>query len=181
MKRITFELSTASIDKAIKELEAYKNDFANKVERVRQMVAERIQWSAQKGFSTAMLGDTYARLVNGKYQDEEPIIGSSVQVSVDHSNNLSVVWVDGEEAIFIEFGAGVYHNGVAGDSPHPWGIENGYGIGTYGKGYGTKMAWGYREGTDIVLTHGTPAAMPMYNGAEEALRALDDIVKEVFG
>ena len=39
----------------------------------------------------------------------------------------------------------------------------------------------YKRGKDIILTYGTPAAMPMYRGAEEAIRALDEIVREVFG
>lgn len=181
MKRITFELSTASIDRAIRELEAYKNEFAQKVSRVRQMVAERIAWSAKQGFSTAMVSDTFGRIVNKKFQDESPIVGYSVEVHVENGDSISVVWTEGEQAIFIEFGAGVYHNGAPGDSPHPWGLENGFGIGTYGKGQGVKESWGYYEGSDVVLTRGTPAAMPMYNGAEEAIRALDDIVKEVFG
>lgn len=181
MKRITFELSVSSIDKAIAELEAYKNDFANKVERVRKMVAERIAWSAETGFKNAIAEDRVFRKVGTEKIEEGPLYGSDVEVGVTEDGNLSVVWANGENAVFIEFGAGVYHNGAPGDSPHPWGLELGYGIGTYGKGNGVKNAWNYNDGSGTVLTRGTPAAMPMYNGAEEAIRALDDIVKEVFG
>lgn len=172
MKRITFELSTASIDKAIKELEAYKSDFANKVERVRQMVAERIGWSASLGFRTALVSD----VIKGQPPTND------VQVTVEHNGDVSFVFADGTQAVFIEYGAGVYNNGAVGSSPHPWGAEKGYLIGEYGLGLGRRRAWGYREADgSITITHGTPAAMPMYNGVEEALRALDDIVKEVFG
>lgn len=181
-KTIRFALDVASIDNAIRELERYRDDFKAKCEQLRQKIAERIMWSAQQGFNAAMVSDTYMQIDGKAKQSISPKMGGQVEVTVEHGDAMSVVIADGEDAIFIEFGAGVYYNGAAGDSPHPWGLEHGFGIGTYGQGKGVRDAWGYKdENGAIILTHGTPAAMPMYRGTEEAIRALDDIVREVFG
>lgn len=168
-KVISFSLNAASIDRAILEIEAYQDDFEQKCALLRQKVAERIRWSAERGFSNALVSD----IIIGDY---EPV--NDVQVSVTNEGNVSVVIASGNEAVFIEYGAGVYYNGNPGDSPHPWGLQQGYVIGAYGKGKGVRNAWNIDKAT---VTHGTPAAMPMYRGAEEAIRAIDEIVREVFG
>lgn len=172
MKTISFSLDAASIDRAIRELHAWREGIKEKCVTLRKRIAEEIRWSAEEGFKTAVVDD----IILG-YQEQ-----NDVQVRVEHDDTVSVVIADGSQAVFIEFGAGVYHNGVPGDSPHPWGIENGFAIGTYGKGKGVRNVWGYKnEHGSINLTHGTPAAMPMYNGCEQAIRKLDELAREVFG
>lgn len=172
VKTISFTLSPSSIGKAIKELQEYRMDFQRKCEKLRQLVAERIQWSASEGFSSAMVSD----VVEGN-----PSTTNDVSVTVEERGNVSVVIANGSQAVFIEFGAGVYHNGAVGTSPHPWGAEMGYLIGTYGKGKGQYDVWSYYDNGSRVYTMGTPAAMPMYNGLQEAIASLDGIVREVFG
>lgn len=168
VKTISFTLSPSSIGKAIKELQEYRMDFQRKCEKLRQLVGSRIAWSASHGFSTALVSD----VVFG------PGTANDVQVRVEDSGNTTVVIAEGSQAIFIEFGAGVYNNGPVGTSPHPWGT---YTIGSYGKGNGAKNAWGYYSDGGITVTHGTPAAMPMYRGLQDAISVLDDLVREVFG
>lgn len=171
MRTITFDvLDPASIDNAISELEAYTRWFTERCEILRQRVAERIGWNARQGFLTARGNDI---IVN----EESFVVDNTVTVTVTHNGTVSVVLASGPEAVFIEFGAGVFYNGAPGDSPHPWGIENGYTIGSYGKHKGVRNAWNIAKG---VVTRGTPADMPMYRGAEEAIRALDVIVRDVF-
>lgn len=173
-KTITFSLNPKSIDNAIKELERFKTDFAKKCVEFRRRVGERIQWSAANGFKAAIVSD----VISGP----EPV--NDVSVEINHGDDVTVVFTNGSQAVFIEFGAGVYYNGSPGDSPHPWGLEFGYGIGTYGHHRGTQdlwVYWGDSEHTQKAWTHGTPAAMPMYRGVEEAVRALDEIAREVFG
>ena len=172
-KTISFTLDASSINKAIKELKKYSDDFEQKVIRLRQLIGERIAWSASRGFSTALAAD----VVMGT---PEPV---QVEVTVCHPfRNLTCVIAEGDQAVFIEFGAGVYNNGAAGSSPHPWGPENGYLIGTYGKGKGKRKTWGYyKRDQEVVVTHGTPAAMPMFRGVQDAMRVFDSLVQEVFG
>jgi hypothetical protein len=49
----------------------------------------------------------------------------------------------------------------------------GFTIGSYGKGRGKGRAWGYYgDGGELIITHGTPAQMPLY-------RAFRDVIDEV--
>ena len=87
---------------------------------------------------------------------------------------------EGKAVAFIEFGAGVYHNpGEPYPNPRPNGIV---GIGEYGKGYGKRQAWGFRDETgELVVTRGNPAAMPMWYASEEMRNAIKEKFVEVFG
>lgn len=106
---------------------------------------------------------------------------ADVDVTVTDKDNVSIIIANGEDAIWVEFGAGVYHNGSAGGSPHPKGSSLGFTIGGYGKGMGKKSVWGYYEDGDLRLTHGTPAVMPMYNAVKTVCDNISAIAREVFG
>lgn len=168
---ISVELSESGIDSAINKLGNYKQEFIKKVELFRERVAERLKEEAQRGFNGAVVDD----LVNGTQEIAQ------VNVSVNHGVNVSVVIANGEDAVWIEFGAGVYHNGTPGSSPHPRGAELGMIIGGYGKGNGKKRIWGYYEDGELKITHGTPARMPMSLAMNTVLNDIHSIAKEVFG
>lgn len=176
---ITFSLDADSINRAINELRTFTTDFQRRCRELRRRIAERIQWNAQTGFSNAIADDTFLEINGNKEKARIEARESSVQVQVNHEDDVTIIFADGDEAIFIEYGAGVYHNGNPGDSPHPWGLQQGFVIGGYGEN-GVKNVWGYRDGQSVILTHGTPAAMPLYHGAEEAIRAIGEIIQEVF-
>ena len=171
-KVIRFGLSVREIDKAIKELEQYKRDLVAKTELLREKVAERIESLAASGFSVAIVDDLT--------QDSGGVRKAQVETSVDERGDVSVVIAKGEDAIWVEFGAGVYHNGSAGSSPHPKGSELGFTIGGYGKGMGKKQVWGFYEDGELRLTHGTPAVMPMYNAMKTVCDEIANIAREVF-
>ena len=179
-KTISFTLDSKSMANAMNAFRQFKQDFAAKCVQVRKLVAERIRWSAEEGFRTAIADDVFGKIEDRKIVPA-PLPPNDVTVTVQHGDEVSVVIAEGEQAVFIEYGAGVYHNGSPGDSPHPWGIQQGYGIGTYGQGKGVRNTWGYKKNGEVFLTHGTPAAIPMYRGAEEAIRAIGEIISEVFG
>lgn len=172
MKTIRFTLDSHSITQAIREVEQYKREFQENCERLRRLIGERIAWSAAHGFNSALAADVV-------FGTPDP---ATVQVSVEDRDDVTVVFADGEQAVFIEYGAGVYNNGAVGSSPHPWGAERGFLIGEYGDGKGRRNAWGYRNSSgEVVVTHGTPAAMPMYHGMNDAINVIADLVREVFG
>lgn len=170
MKVIDIELTPESLDRASKILTGYIGWFKIKCRQLRDEVANRIAWSAQTGFITAMGND----IIVGSWPRSE------VSVEVTSGDKMTVVIASGEDAVFIEFGAGVYHNGTVYASPHPWGDDFGYAIGMYppAPSKGVRNAWNIKKG---VVTRGTPAEMPMYRGLTEALREMDDIVRKVFG
>lgn len=166
-------LSASSIEKLIQDLETYSRTLDDKAQRLRELIGERIAWSASEGFSSALTSDVFTGA-------EPP--ASDVQVTVTEEGNVTVVIASGEDAVFIEFGAGVFYNSSVGTSPHPYGEQNGFTIGEYGKGQGKRNVWALPGSTKDapILTHGTPAAMPMYHGVQDALAVIVDLAKEVF-
>lgn len=170
-KVISFTLDPNEIERAIRELEKYKQEFQTKVDNYRKRLAEEIAGNASLNFGSAVIDD---RVRGGTRRPE-------VTVDVNERGDISVVVANGEDAIWCEFGAGVYHNGSVGSSPHPYGSELGLTIGSYGKGRGKSKAWGYYDDGELVITRGTPASMPMYNAAQEVTKRAIAIAREVFG
>ena len=171
-KVIRINLSEKDIDRAIKELEQYKVEIIRKTELLRKKIAERIGALAQSGFNGAIVDDLTG--------ENSGVKKAEVQVSIDERENVSVVIAAGEDAVWVEFGAGVYYNGSAGGSPHPKGSELGFTIGGYGKGMGKRQTWGFYEDGELYLTHGVPATMPMYNAMKTTCDEIVAIAKEVF-
>lgn len=161
-KVIKVSLNTESINQAIKELEAYKT-------WVNQKAKELTEKLAMIGAKEASIrfGSAYYTGDNDAYVTVEPI------------PNGWEIRADGESVCFIEFGAGVYYNGEEPyPNPRPSGVV---GIGQYGKGKGKQNTWGYYDDSDqLVLTHGTPAAMPMYHASKEMRQEILKIAREVF-
>ena len=170
-KVISFGLSTSEINRAMKELADYKQEILQKTELLREKVAERLADEAKNGFSGAVVDD----LTRGGQRFAQ------VDVSVDNRGSVTVVVASGEDAVWVEFGAGVYHNGSPGSSPHPHGAELGMTIGGFGKGNGKKEVWGFYEEGELKLTRGTPARMPMALAVTTVCNDIQAIAKEVFG
>lgn len=181
-KTITIDVfNPSSIDAAIRELREYSKRVERKTDELRRRVAELIQAQAQAVFNTAVADDTFKIVVRGgEDTPENPRIGS-VDVTIEDNGNVTLIIAHGEDAVFMEFGAGVYHNGSVGSSPNPWGADLGFTIGSYGKGNGRKEVWGFRGADgEIHLTHGAPASMPLYRAVQSVSRDIVRIAREVF-
>lgn len=173
MKKIEIDVfSSESIENAIKQLDSYAKEIERKTELLRIKVAERIATEVEIGFRMATTSD----MVKGSPPPND------TSVYVRNEGNTSVIVANGTQIMWIEFGAGVYHNGSVGSSPHPKGSELGMVIGGYGKGRGKRRVWGYveSEGDELKLTRGTPAQMPMLKAVNTVLNEIPDIAKEVF-
>lgn len=160
---ITMGLSSKSIGQAIRELKSFRDSLEVKTKVFLEELAHIGVKEASVRFTTAIYDG-----VNDSSVTLKPIDGGYCIVA------------EGKAVAFIEFGAGVYHNpGEPYPNPRPDGIV---GIGEYGKGYGKRQAWGFRnEDGELVITHGTPAAMPMWYASEEMRNAIAKKFKEVFG
>ena len=169
MKKISMSLTLDSVRNARIEVERYRDDLARKTELLRQKIGMAIAWTAASGFSGAIVDD----LITGEKRY------AKVDVLVNEEGDTTVILANGADAVFVEFGAGVHHNGSVGSSPHPKGAELGFTIGSYGTN-GGKEVWGFYEGGQLMLTHGTPASMPMYRGVREACDHIAEIAREVF-
>lgn len=172
MKTIKVPFTVAGLDEAIKQIDAYKQSLALKCQELATRIAQVITWSAQNGFNTALAED----LIHEEGRT------ANVTVDAEADGSLIVVIARGKDAVFVEFGAGVYNNGTVGSSPNPNGEKLGFTIGSFSSHAPDKKAWGFRETEDgpLHLTHGTPAAMPMYRGVQEAKQMMLQLAREVF-
>ena len=163
MPEIKIELTNESIGNAIKEVRKYQKWVSAKEAELRSRLAAVGLHAASIKFGNAMYVGT-----------------NDVTVRVDNTGSVAVIYAEGSAVAFIEFGAGVYHNP---GEPYPDARPSGVvGIGEYGKGYGKRPAWGFRnEDGEVVITRGNPAAMPMWYASEEMQRAILQKFKEVFG
>ena len=162
----------ASIDRAVNEIREYSRWVQRKTDELRERIAYFIAKDASAVFNTAVVDDLIG---------EGSVTGSVNVVVENQGDNITVVIANGEDAVFMEFGAGVYYNGAVGSSPNPLGTALGFTIGSYGKGNGRKEVWGYRgEDGEIHLTHGAPASMPLYRAVQSVSRDIVRIAREVF-
>lgn len=113
---------------------------------------------------------------------------AKVKIEERDGRTAAVVAV-GASVLFIEFGTGVTY-----PDNHPEAAQNGMVRGAYGKGRGKQRTWGYygdpgtngvektnhKTGNTVVLTHGNPANMSMYDTVKELSDRLPAMVKEVF-
>ena len=171
-RTITIDIfNPASIDAAVKDIRDYADWVKRKTDELRERVAYFIAKDASAVFNTAVADDLIG---------EGAVIGS-VNVVVEDNGNMTLVIANGEDAVFMEFGAGVYYNGGVGSSPNPLGAVLGYTIGSYGKGNGAKSVWGFKgEDGTLHLTHGVPASMPLYRALQSVVNDIEQIAREVF-
>lgn len=169
-KVIKMDLSERSINAAIREIEEYKQTLLFKT---RELLDE--------------LGRIGLKVINGSMTN---VIGTSnpnhfayVKVNASGNNMRATIILQGRDIMFIEYGAGIHYNGAVGTSPNPNGQKFGYTIGSYGKGRGAEDSWTYydEEKGGFRRSHGTKAAMPMYNAETEIRKQVDAIAKKVFG
>jgi hypothetical protein len=90
-----------------------------------------------------------------------------VGLEVDSSGNIhtAIISLEGEDALFIEFGAGIHYNGS--DPPHA--AEFGYGVGTYNPASDNAWnpdGWWYWTGTERKHSYGTEGTYPVFHAAE---------------
>lgn len=172
MKTVKVPLSQRGIDTLLREIESYTVWLKERS----QVLLDRL---AQAGFEVAS-----ARFAKAVYDGT-----NDASVSLEtRSEGVRAVVAVGASVLFIEFGTGVTY-----PDNHPQAAELGMKRGEYGQGHGKQSSWGYygdpgtngvvkmkKDGSTVVITHGNPANMPMYETVKELEVMLPDLVKEVF-
>lgn len=161
MRRISVPMTHEGLQKAIKDVKAYKKWIQEK----EKLLCYKLALIGAQEASVRFAGAVYDGV-------------NDSDISVDEIENGYRITAKGKAVCFIEFGAGVYHNpSEPYPNPRPEGIV---GIGEYGKGNGKRQGWFFNMDGETVFTRGTPAAMPMYYASEEIKDAVAEIAKEVF-
>ena len=172
MKKVAITLSGRDIDHLIREVEDWKNWLLDRTTIFLGRLAQEGMEIASAKFEQAVYDGT-----------------NDVSVTVEpRGNNVRAVVATGKATLFIEFGTGVTY-----PDNHPEAGELGMKRGEYGQGHGKQQSWGYygepgtngllkekKNGGFVVITHGNPANMPMYETVKELQDRLTDIAKEVF-
>lgn len=172
MKTVKVSLSQRGIDTLLREIESYTVWLKERS----QVLLDRL---AQAGFEVAS-----ARFAKAAYDGT-----NDASVSMEtRSEGVRAVVAVGASVLFIEFGTGVTY-----PDNHPQAAELGMKRGEYGQGHGKQSSWGYygdpgtngvvkmkKDGSTVVITHGNPANMPMYETVKELEAMFPDLVKEVF-
>lgn len=172
MKKITINLSdSGSLDKAISEIKSYRESLERKTkDLIDALLREGIVVANIRLAST--VGDSKDARVDSVYVD------SSGEVT------KALIFLDGKDALFIEFGAGIAYNTGA---QHPLASEFGYGPGTYpsehppNKGINPgRWIYGHTDDGKPLWSIGTGASMPIYGAAEHMRNVLIQKVSEIF-
>ena len=160
-----YQLTVHEIDELIKDVEERKRWLQRKTDQLAKRLAEIGAEQAQIGFDT----DAYMLIPKA----------STVTV-MSGGENRYIVRADGENVLFIEFGAG----NIGAD--HPEAAVNGMGPGTYpGQSHVPTPGWWWlpkevQEASGQETSIGNPPGMPMYNAVKYLEQELDRIVQEVF-
>lgn len=160
-----YQLTLREINELIKDVEERKRWMQRKTDELAKRLAEIGAEQAQIGFDS----DTFMLVQKA----------STVTV-VPGGEGRYIVRADGENVLFIEFGAGNIGAG------HPEAEVNGMGPGTYpGQSHVPTPGWWYlpkevQEATGRHKSFGNPPEMPMYNAVKYLEQELDRIVQEVF-
>lgn len=176
-KTITFNLSVASVENAIKELRAYKTDFEKKVD----LLAKRL---AEEG-----VRDAQVHIINLQAVDTGDLLNSMVSVR----KGYAYYWVQTatQQSAYVEFGTGTKGS----EHPYPYEFPNdlnltwkGFQYTDYNSGQHIFTRWDGKVGWVFVgddgkthFTEGMPARPYMHDTFIDLLNKVDRIAKEVFG
>lgn len=173
---INIVLTKKSIDEAISKLQEYQDWILQKTKQLAKELAN----VGIPVINANMEKASYTYDSDGIRSGSNTIHIAYVELNSTGTSTEATLIVQGEEIMFIEFGAGVYYNGTAGDSPHPNGKVNGMVIGSYGKGHGVRKVWGYYDNGKLILTHGVEAQMPVYKAEMKIVQKYLEVARRVF-
>lgn len=155
MKTIKIELDPGSVDKAIAELKDYRKDLQDRLKiLIGRLVQDGVDIARIQVLASQ--GDSKSAYVDYLVDSTGEIIKASI-------------FLQGKDALFIEFGAGIYYNN---GNAHPQAAEFGFGVGTYPSEHPPNRAinpgyWWYSdEDKNKHLSLGTEATMPIFHAGE---------------
>lgn len=180
MRTISISLSSRSVKRAMRELQAYQKELVAKCEIFVQRLAEHGIVVAQNnvgGFGSYIS----FTIETNKEQYGAKAILAATNTGVIHSEWIqadgSVSEADVSPVLMVEFGSGLLANNPRAD-------ELGYGTGTFpGQTHAEDPSgWWYMD-TDGEWHHsfGIAPDMPMYKAASWMISIIDTVAKEVFG
>ena len=161
MAKTTIRFKLDEIDKAIREVKAFKKIFLEKCNRLVQALTE-------EGAEIARLE---VRRLDAFYTGE---LLNSIEGYFSSKSNVGIIRADAYYAVYVEFGTGV----VGKQSPHPNPQGWQYDVNNHGD-----KGWVYYddESGEFRWTKGVESRPFMYNTARELEKECVKIAREIFG
>lgn len=164
-----------SLQRAIKQIEAYRDDLPRKCQEICRRLAEEGVKVADVAINSVPIGKTITLTtdINPSKMGCRAIMKMTGRETRTEDGRIFYT------ALGIEFGSGIYYNKTA----NPKSSEFGMGVGTFpGQTHAFEDKWYYLgDDGEWHASHGTQASMPMYKASVEMRKKIDSIVKEVFG
>ena len=170
MKYITVDiLDRDSVQNAVAELKAVKQEWERKAKQAEEAIAQELARLIEANLSAIPYSDDIKNIGSHQPVPGMPIYGVEVKGS-------SVV-VHDQEIAFIEFGAGIYHNGNGQQNPLASEVSFDTVIGSYGQGHGNEKYWFIGHN---LISCGTPAYMPIWLALNDIKDRVPTIVRGIF-
>ena len=163
-----------SLQQAIKQIEAYRDDLPRKCQEICRRLAEEGVRVADAAINSVPIGKTITLTtdINPSKMGCQAIMKMTGRETRTEDGRVFYT------ALAIEFGAGIYYN----SNTNPKSAEFGMGVGTFpGQTHAFQDGW-YYLGNDgnWHYSHGVQASMPMYKASVALRQKIDSIIKDVF-
>lgn len=170
MKTIHIDIGDPdSVKAAIAELKEVRAEWNRKANLLCETVAAMIADQVSANLSEIPYSDDLKDVSTHTPTPRFPMLG------VEARGNQ--VYIAGEEIVFVEFGAGIYHNSNGQQNPLAEKVQFETDIGSYGLGNGNKKYWFVAHN---LISCGTPAYMPIYRAIEAVKPQIPTIARQIF-
>lgn len=170
MKTIHIEiLDKESLERGIEELHEIKNEWQRKANICCEVIAAMLADEIDKNLHEITMTDDLKDV-----KTHQQVFRKDVNVAQAVGNR---VLIQGTAVVFVEFGAGIYHNSGGVNNPLSESVNFDTSIGSFGKGQGNKKYWFVAHN---LISCGTPAYMPIYNAIETIKPQIPTVVREIF-
>lgn len=178
-KKITIGLSAKEFREAARQIEQYKKELNQKIQKFCEVLLQYGQVTAVQYGDQSPLGSTLkftTEISSAAAGCKAMLIGIGQTKEPAGENDSSV-----NTLLLVEFGSGIHYNNGSGN---PKQGDFGMGVGTFpGQTHAFDPNGWYYKGDDDQWHHsyGVKATMPMYNAAMEMRQHIAEVAKEVFG
>lgn len=161
-----------SIKKAVIELKATKREWERKANLCAEMIAAQLADMIQANLDAIPYTDDVINVKTHQYERKSTPFFATAQGNM--------VYVGGEEVVFVEFGAGYTHNSNGSENKlaeefAKTGLETD--IGSYGKHQGLQPYWFFAHN---LISKGTPMYMPIYRAIIAIKPEVPTLMRQVF-
>lgn len=175
MKTIHIEaFDKESIERAKREIEAVKTEWKTKAIVAAKEVCREIAMQIEANLEAMPYSDEMINLETHTIEWQKPSIGVW---DLTETKDGCKVYIQGKDVVFVEFGAGYYHNSNGNENPLSEAVQFETDIGSFGKHQGLQPYWFVAHN---LISRGTPMYMPIYRAILAVKPEIPTIVRKVF-